>query len=171
MSAAFALEAVLVGFVLLAAGADLAWRKIPNRLILAGLCAALGLHLWHGAGAFPSAWLGGALTGLVLLLPLYLLRGMAAGDVKLMAMVGAFAGPELALRIGLATCLIGGLMALAIALYRGRLRDALHNIGFLFGALQARAPLALPPGASVGGMPYGPAIALGTMLLLAWRHG
>jgi prepilin peptidase CpaA len=168
-------DLALLVFVALAAATDLAARKIPNPLILLGLLAALGFHLAPGGSAL--AWLGGTLTGLLVFLPLYLLRGMAAGDVKLMAMAGAFTGPALALQICAATCLIGGLMALAVVLRRRRWRAAVHNLRFLLMPLLLRAlgtdvaPQPLPPGASVGAIPYGVAIALATALLLAWRHG
>lgn len=167
-------DTVLLVFVALAAVADLASRKIPNPLVLLGLLVALGVHLAPGGSAL--AWLGGALTGLLVFLPLYLLRGMAAGDVKLMAMVGAFTGPALALQICAATFLIGGLMALAAVLRRRRWRAAARNLRFLLTPLLLRAlgtdvaPQALPPGVSVGAIPYGVAIALATALLLAWRH-
>lgn len=157
-------QALLLLFVALAAATDLARRKIPNLLVLIGLGAALAISLPRGAGL---VWLAGALTGFLLFLPLYLVRGMAAGDVKLMAMVGAFAGPALALQIAFATCLIGGAMALGIVLYRGRLGDAIANVCGLLGPWLPE--LAAPaPGPSVGGMPYGVAIALGTLLLVLW---
>jgi prepilin peptidase CpaA len=162
------LETVLLCCVAVACATDLAWRKIPNMLVLSGLAAALALQ-----AATPLAWLGGALTGLLLFLPLYLLRGMAAGDVKLMAMVGAFTGPALALQAGLATLVIGGLLGLSIVLCRGRGRAALANIRTLLArglARAAGATLEQVPVASVGGMPYGVAIALGTAALLLWRH-
>lgn len=174
MSVALASDLALLGFVVLAAATDLASRKIPNPLVLLGLLAALGFHLAPGGSA--PAWLGGTLTGLLVFLPLYLLRGMAAGDVKLMAMVGAFTGPALALQICAAACIIGGLMALAVVLRRRRWRAAARNLHFLLRPLLLRAlgtevaPQPLPPGASVGAIPYGVAIALATALLLAWRH-
>jgi prepilin peptidase CpaA len=71
---------------------------------------------------------------------------MAAGDVKLMAMVGAFAGPWPALQIAVLAVLAGGVIALLMLLPR-----------------QASK-------ASVGGIPYGAAIALGTAGVVAWRH-
>ena len=82
------LEVMLICLVAQAALADLAMRKIPNVLVLSGLLLALLLHLLGGQHWAPaSVWLAGALAGFFLFLPLYLARGMAAGDVKLMAMV------------------------------------------------------------------------------------
>jgi prepilin peptidase CpaA len=169
------MDVVLIGFVSLAAITDLGSRRISNVLVLCGVLSALQLHAQQGDFASLKIWLGGMLTGFFLLLPFYLVRGMAAGDVKLMAMVGAFTGPALALQISLATFLIGGLMALVIVLAKRRLRDVLRNLHCL--ALHALrkvqgfpvAPSPLPPGASVGSMPYGLAIAVGTLLALCLR--
>lgn len=177
MSATRYLDLFLIALVLLAAVRDLMVRRISNRLVLTGLLVALLLRL---ASATPLAalldGLAGAGLALLIFLPLYLVRGMAAGDVKLMAMVGAFTGPALAFEIALATCCIGGVLALAVVLVRGRLRDTLDNLRILLRPLLMRmigVPLVPEPlaGKSVGNLPYGVAIALGTMLMLWIRHG
>ncbi|WP_295990617.1 prepilin peptidase [Rugamonas sp.] len=124
-----AMEFTLICLVAQAAVTDLAVRKIPNVLVLSGLALALLLRSPHGdLWSALLSWLGGALAGLLLFLPLYLARGMAAGDVKLMAMVGAFVGPAEALRIGLLVFLIGGAMAVLMLLHSGRLRDGWRNL-------------------------------------------
>jgi prepilin peptidase CpaA len=170
------LDLSMVALVTAAGVQDLVQRRIPNRLVGVFLLLALALHL---ASGIPYAawwsWACGAATGLLLFLPLYILRGMAGGDVKLMAGVGAFAGPALALKIGLATFCIGGVMALVMVIARGRMRDLLANLLALLrpvfmrmlGMHAVSEPL---PVASVGNMPYGLAIALGTMLMLWLGH-
>jgi prepilin peptidase CpaA len=172
-----AIEVILLCIVAQAAVTDLAVRKIPNVLVLGGLALALMLHLLAGPPwASATHWLAGILAGFFLFLPLYLLRGMAAGDVKLMAMVGAFTGPWAVCCIALLTCLFGGLMALGIMVARGRCRQGLDNMWAmskpvllrLLGVPLRRVPLA--PCASVGGMPYGVAIALGTFCFVALTH-
>jgi prepilin peptidase CpaA len=172
-----AIEVILLCIVAQAAVTDLAVRKIPNVLVLSGLALALMLHLLAGPTWAPATqWLAGTLAGFFLFLPLYLMRGMAAGDVKLMAMVGAFTGPWAACYIALLTCLFGGLMALGILVLSGRCREGLQNIWLMLKPRLMRllgVPLhrmALAPGASVGGMPYGVAIALGTACFVAWTH-
>jgi prepilin peptidase CpaA len=171
------LHLALIVVLTAASVSDLAVRRIPNTLLLAGLACAALLHL---AAPSPLAALGSALaglaTGLLLFLPLYLLGGMAAGDVKLMATVGAFSGPLLALEIGLASFCAGGLMSIAIIVVRGQVRTTLANLRSLLRPVLMRAlgvplvnePLAHP---SVGGMPYGLAIALGTFAMLWLRRG
>jgi prepilin peptidase CpaA len=172
-----AIELILICMVAQAALTDLSVRRIPNALVFSGLVLALVLHLLGGSHWTPvTHWLAGTLAGFFLFLPLYLARGMAAGDVKLMAMVGAFTGPRAALEIGLLACLIGGLMGLAMLLYSGRWRHGWRNLVALCQPLLLRMlgvpllPVPLPAGASVGNMPYGLAIALGTMGYVVWGY-
>lgn len=172
-----AIEVILICLVAQAALTDLAMRKIPNVLILSGLLLALLLHLLAGPAWAPlTQWLAGAVAGFLLFLPLYLLRGMAAGDVKLMAMVGGFTGAGAALKIAVLSYLIGGLMGLAMLLLSGRWRQGARNLALLCKPLLLRLlgvpllPVPLPPSASAGGMPYGVAVALGTIAYVAWMH-
>ena len=100
--------------VLIAAWYDWSAWRIPNRLLAASATAACMLALFAPNG--PTIWttMAGGLTGLALFLPLYLLRGMAAGDVKLMATLGLFAGPLFTIDIALLSCLAGGVWALVV---------------------------------------------------------
>jgi prepilin peptidase CpaA len=141
-------EMLLLCLVGLAAICDIASRRIPNLLVGSGLALALLLHLALG-GSLAALRLGlaGALAGGTIFLPFYLLRGMAAGDVKLMAMVGAFLGPAAAGLAALLTCIAGGGMALLV-LYASRLT-----------------------GCKAEGLPYAVAIALGTACAVAATHG
>jgi prepilin peptidase CpaA len=113
------------------------------------------------------------LLGLAIFLPFYLVRGMAAGDVKMMAVVGFFTGPTEAFQIAVFTWCAGGVMALHLILLRSRLRLALVNIGHLVSGLLTPGTklsgTALPQ--SAGSMPYGVAIAAGTIVVLVTRYG
>lgn len=171
-----AVQIAVLALVLVASVRDLADRRIPNRLLLTGLFAALLLHL---CATDPLARLGAAVAGfalgLILFLPLYCLRGMAAGDVKLMATVGAFTGPAMAFQIALATCVAGGVMCVVIIVVQGHTRAALANMRTLLRPPFMRLlgiPLVNEPltGASVGNIPYGVAIAIGTLAVLWMRH-
>ncbi|NNG24175.1 A24 family peptidase [Telluria aromaticivorans] len=166
------LDTLLLLMVAAAAINDLASRRIPNLLLLSGLVAALVLHSISpdpGAALLSSA--GGLLTGFVMFIPFYLVRGMAAGDVKMMATIGAFTGPDLALHIAILAWCAGGVMALGIVICRGRLRLAFSNLWSILRPAVLRLPAV--PGAvkeSAGSMPYGVAIAAGTIYLLLGRY-
>lgn len=178
MDAMTANKGVLLALLVLAAWHDIRHFRIPNLLTfggaLLGLAAALLLPDGRGLGWSLAGW-G---VGLLILLPLYALGAMGAGDVKLLAMAGAFAGPVGAVLIGLYTVLAGGLLALAVAVGGGRLRQALRNLRAL--VLEGAVPsvpvdseLRLKPAAGgpaleeglAGRLPYGVAILLGG---LAW---
>ena len=58
-------------------------------------------------------------AGIVLFLPFFLLRGMGAGDVKLLAALGAWLGPMQTIWLALFTSIAGGVMALVIATSTG----------------------------------------------------
>lgn len=171
-----ALELVLIVMLLLASAFDLRQRRIPNRLLAGGLLAAMVMHLASGtASALLTTYLAGFTLGLLMFLPLYLAGGMAAGDVKLMATVGAFLGPALVLQASLATYCCGGVLALLIVLFKRRSRLALANVIALLWPMLIRfqgVHMAREKGviASVGGMPYAVAISAGTFIVLYLRH-
>jgi prepilin peptidase CpaA len=73
----------------------------------------------------------GWLLGAALFMPLFALRGMGAGDVKLLAAVGAWLGPQQVIWVALITSVAGGVLALVVAVSHGYLRQALKNIYFL----------------------------------------
>ncbi|MEN2470362.1 MULTISPECIES: prepilin peptidase [Burkholderia] len=154
-----------------AASTDIATRRIPNRLVALGLGGALIAQcMLHGVLAGALGWLAGAATGFGLLLPFYLLRGMAAGDVKLMLAIGAWVGAEMTFYIVLATFIAGGIGGIAYALLRGRMRQMWANVRALIARRSQGARTDAADGpveiASVGTLPYGVAIAAGTLGML-----
>jgi len=176
MSIPLCLDLLLMLMVVLAAANDLLTRRIPNTLLLAGAFGALALHVFSDSPAdnLLRAFAGAA-TGLLVFLPLYCARGMAAGDVKLMAAAGFFSAPTEMLHLAVLTVCAGGVMALAVVIAQGRLGIAAANVSHLLRAIWMRlagVPLAPEPmpSPSVGSIPYGLAIASGTLLLLAQRH-
>ena len=173
------LAALLLGAVV----ADLRSRRIPDRLVLAGLALAFIAHaIAMGTDAMPlagRAWwapVAGLFAGFTLLMPLHLLRATGAGDVKLMAMVGAFVGAPAVLVATLYTLLAGGLLALVFMLGRGVAAQTLANVRFLLTDWALRlstgqgARLA-PLQTTAARLPYAVAIALGTGAALLWPLG
>ncbi|KQV46044.1 MULTISPECIES: prepilin peptidase [unclassified Duganella] len=173
--------ALLACLLAWAVASDVRSRRIPNQLVVLGLLAGLALQstVTPGAGLFsePFGALGllkaaaGMVLGLVLLLPMYALGAMGAGDVKLMAMLGTFLGPLDILGAGLASVLAGGMLALLVALCQGSLRKVSGNVkemvlgsvlrGMTGGSARIDAPVA-----ATGQLPYAVAIASGTVCYL-----
>lgn len=163
----------------IAVASDLHNRRIPNILVFPGILAGLALHtaIPSGAGFFNTVFGGlgfleavsGAALGLAFFLPMYALRAMGAGDVKLMAMIGAFFGSYAILRIALLTMIAGGLLAIFAALRKGTLLQVLTNIRymvthsliriFLGGNISIDKPIS-----TTGRFPYAGAIASGTII-------
>ena len=162
---------VLIGLLTIAAISDVRTGRIPNWLVFSGALYALAYNALYPV--YPRDIgilfaLGGLSVGLVALLPGYLLRVLGAGDVKLMAMVGSFIGAWAAVEAVLASLVTGGMLAIVLALYSGRLSLLLRNAVALFRGTVltfATAPggLTIQGGRSAGRMPYGLAIALGTI--------
>lgn len=95
--------------------------------------------LFRNGGLATS--LQGIGLALLVYLPLYLLRGIGAGDVKLMAALGAITGPANWLLIFVLTAVLGGIAAIVLVTVRGRLRQSVYHVALILGRLGAgRAP-------------------------------
>ena len=153
------------------ASTDITCRRIPNRVLGLSLIMSLVVQAWlHGIVLGAGNWLAGGITGFALLIPLYLMRGTSAGDVKLLLTIGAWVGPAMILYIALATFVIGGVWSIGFSLFHRRAARLFMNLqGMLTGAGRLgrnAAPSQHKPIASVGSLPYGVAIAAGTLGVL-----
>lgn len=159
--------------VLLVAAAVIDWRtyRIPNWLTAGGTVFALVCNTWIARSPLDGFLDAGAglLIGLGLLLPLHAMRAMGAGDVKLMAMVGAFLGVSGTLHAALYTFIVGGVAALGFGLFHRAFQRMLGNVRDVLHSMLASATLGLKPDArlgmtqSVGRLPYGVSICVGTI--------
>jgi prepilin peptidase CpaA len=171
--------AILLLLMAFAVRSDIRERRIPNQLVFAGMVGGIALQvlLPAGDGLFGISYgslgitgaFGGLAIGLLLLLPMYILGVLGAGDVKLLAMAGIFLGPGEIVRATLATMIAGGVLALAAACWQGALRQVIRNIGVmawnscLRGFSGGDARMVAPP-APTGKLPYAIAIAAGTTI-------
>ncbi|CAN7306376.1 MULTISPECIES: A24 family peptidase [unclassified Variovorax] len=164
---------VVVLFVLLvvASISDYRTYRIPNWLTFGGAAFAL-VYKTVIAVSPPSAFLlafGGLFLGFLMMLPLYVLGAMGAGDVKLMAMVGAFLGVHETLQAVLFAFIVGGIAALGFAFLKGKLARMLRNAKGAAYGIAASAIAGIRPEArieasqSIGKLPYGICISIGTM--------
>jgi len=141
---AVGIEFALVLAVMVATFTDLRSRRIPNWLTVSTL--VLGFVL-NALIAYPSPWDGvwlaakGFGLAFALNLVMYMLHMTGAGDVKLLAAVGAMVGFSDFLGIFLLTALIGGVLAIILMLVKGRVRQTLWNVGYMVSELMSwRAP-------------------------------
>ena len=169
-------HAALAGLLLTvfcAAWVDLRRWRIPNRLLAPSAAAALMLSAFMPGGQGLTASLLGGLVGLMVFMPLYLLKGMAAGDIKLMGVIGLYSGAALTLDIALLTALIGGLWVITLFQWQmhadpKRIRQfglCLRHRGLRATAAANTAAKAAVQNKSLL-IPYGAVIATGTVLAL-----
>jgi prepilin peptidase CpaA len=168
-----AVQILLLISCLIAAIWDVRFRRIPNWLVLASLILGFALNMFLYpvlSGLLISA--KGLGLAMLIYFPLYLIRAMGAGDVKLMAVIGSIAGAADWIGIFFCTAIIGGLAALLLLLYKRQVRSGFWNVGFLLSELfHFRAPYirrevldVKNPGALT--LPHGAVIASGVITFL-----
>jgi prepilin peptidase CpaA len=169
---------ILAGAVLLSVVAgwtDLRSRRIPNWLTVSGLVIGIAANTALGGWGGLKTSLLGAAVGLALLLPFVLLRSLGAGDWKLAGALGAFVGPGILVDLLLGSVFVAGVMAVALVIYKGRVRQTIRNIGHILISLVtfqlpgSRVSLDNPDSLKV---PYGVALALTVVLYgILWKMG
>lgn len=167
-----AVQITLLLLVCIAAAYDLRYRRIPNWLVVSGLMSAAVLQFTlHGRRGLQESALGFGLA-LLIYVPLYLLRAMGGGDLKLMAAVGALMGPEHWFSLFLVTAILGGVLAILLLIWTGRVRTGLRNVGRILASLaRGHAPYRQHPeidiaSPSAATLPHGAVIAAGAICYL-----
>ena len=127
--------------LIVAAWIDGRQLRVPNwitfPMVLAGLAFNTWLDGWWGLGG--ALW--GMTVGLVCLLPLYAVGGMGAGDVKLLAGVGAWLGASVTFWGFCVSTVVGAVMAIIMVLYRKSFRKHYENFVMIFLEwMQVRSP-------------------------------
>jgi prepilin peptidase CpaA len=162
-------DAVLVMLLLTCTYTDLSKRLIYNQVLLPVAVFGLGYALLTaGLGGLGHS-LAGLLLGFTLLLLPFCLGGLGAGDVKMLAVIGALQGPYFTWRAFLASALVGGVWALVYLARRGNLLVTLITLFLksyylLRGMPVTGATLSLNELSLKETMPYGAILAMGTML-------
>lgn len=168
MNAALLVWGLTLGFTFWAAWLDWRTRRIPNWLTVSGFVTGIGVRSvllgWYGT----LTSLEGVGLALALLLPLVLLRGLGAGDWKLMGSVGALLGPWAMLVVLFVSVLVSGLMAILTIMQAGRVFTTLRNIitvikGFFIFGWRGNPKFTIDnPGLLK--LPFGVAAALATLI-------
>ena len=166
-------KAVALAIALVACVTDIRTRRIPNILTFGAAGLAFVFHLvtegLSAGGMSVLAWL----VGILVFLPFFLVGGLGAGDVKLVAAIGAWLGsPVLTMWVALYTGIAGGLMAVIVMVVRGYAKTTFNNLRLMITSW--RLGVATVPGltleeSTAPKLAYAIPIAVGTGLTLWLR--
>ena len=164
-SASLVAGAIFTALLAAVARSDIAARRIPNALVLAlivtGAFVAISV-LRHDVGLSRAA--AGFALGLALWAPLWLIRMLGAGDVKLAAAIGTWLGPAGVLEASVLAAIAGGGLALLVLARRRRVAAVASGVALWTAALQ-RGQLTKPlVNDKSEVLPYGVALAVGGAL-------
>lgn len=150
---------------------DIKEQKIYNKILYPSLVAAILLNAYFSGFNGLKLSLLGFGTGLCILLIPYLLGGMGAGDVKLLALIGAIKGYVFVLNTAIYMALIGGVIAIIIIIFQ---KQTISFIKSLFSWLISlvcgiKYKLKFPTSCLTKKYPYGTAIVGGAMICLFFK--
>ena len=174
---------LLFALLLFSVRSDVKERKILNKVTVSFAVAGLVLNtIFNVPGGFLTG-LAGLTVGLFVFFVPYLMHGMGAGDLKLMAAVGALTNWRFVLYVALMAALSGGIIVLVYKAIQGELGTLLKNIGKMIvyrvlWLLEGLFPysrfvqerdrfLVVPSKEKSNYIPYSVAIGLGALSVLA----
>ena len=177
---------VLVVLLVLSVKYDVTERRIPNKLtfpvILWGIASA-GIFSGFNGILFS---ISGFLVGLAVFFVPFVMGGMGAGDVKLMAAVGSILGWKLTVYSALLTAIAGGIIVIGYTIYTGKFVGMIKNMGIHFIKwilyviylathsdhvyTKYKSVIVSKADEEKTYIPYGVAIAVGTLVVLAGNH-
>jgi len=166
--------AILVTLVLIAALYDVRFRLIPNWLTGIGILSGLAMNtfLYQGWPGLKLSLIGFAIAFAVNFV-MYLLHFRGAGDVKLMAAIGAMVGWQDWFAIFLFSAIVGGVISLILIVLKKRAKKTLFNVGFMLNELKSgraaymkREELDVKSDKALR-LPAGAVIAIGVVFFLA----
>jgi prepilin peptidase CpaA len=163
---------MLLVLVAIAAIYDIRFRRIPNWITLSAIPLSVLVNTSFRGWSGLLLSLCGLLLAFTVYFALYAIRAMGAGDVKLMAAIGAMVGWQNWIAIFLITAIVGGIAALVLVTWRRRLKKTLWNLAFILTELKSGRPAyhanqELDVRSSKGlGLPHGAVIAAATIIFL-----
>jgi prepilin peptidase CpaA len=169
---------IVLAAAMVAAVMDVWKFKVYNALTFPLLLTGLVYHLIAGGMQGFMGSLTGVLAGFAVLFVVYTMGGVGAGDVKLMAAVGAWLGTPLTLYVFAASALASGFYAVVLMLLAGSVRETWINLQVVLFRIMA---LGHHLGSDVRVedemkradrrrrlVPFGAMVAVGFATILAW---
>jgi prepilin peptidase CpaA len=156
--------------------------KVPNWITFPMILSGWAYSAWaaHAGGQGWYEGLGwslvGTVVGLGLLLPAYAIGGMGAGDVKLLAGVGAWMHASHTAYAFVVSALVGAVLAVLMVVYQKAWAKHSNQFWIIINEiLTIRNPdelsrIAAERKSSMLLLPYGIPIAIGTIVYFAWMH-
>ena len=157
--------------------------KVPNwitfPMIISGWIYSIAFAQAHHQMPWYEGlgWsLAGTAIGLLTLLPFYAIGGMGAGDVKLMAGIGAWVYVEQTLWAFAYTGIIGAVLAVLMVCWRGAWRKHNDQFWMILNEIMAikdpeqLSEIAAKRKPSMFLLPYGIPIAIGTIAYFIYTH-
>jgi prepilin peptidase CpaA len=151
---------------------DLKQQRIYNKVIFPSLIAVLIIHLTASGFSGLKLSIMGFTAGLAVLIIPYFLGGIGAGDVKLLATIGAIKGSSFVLNTALYMAVIGGIIAFVIIISNGALINVLKQLRIWVYSLLCgiKYKLEFPTSAFLKKYPYGVAIVGGAVICLIFKE-
>ncbi len=162
---------IIICFLGYAVLSDIRYRRIPNFLCLLILIIGITANVFAPTGEGLYLSLLGFVAGFLPILVLYILTGLGAGDVKLMAVIGSVVGFKAILLIFYYSFMISGLYAVFYLIFKGRAMDIVRYYGSFFtellhGSGQVLCKKPVKKSTKKYQMPMAPGIALATIYVL-----
>jgi len=173
---------VVTIFVIVAAYIDGKELRVPNKItypmIIAGWIYSMIAYSMAGEGWMTGlGWsLAGTAVGLATLLPAYSIGGMGAGDVKMMAAIGAWVYCETTFYAFCVSAVVGAVLAVAMILMSGSGKKHFDQFFFIFNEImtvrnpETLSTMAAERKSSMRLLPYGIPIAIGTVIYFGWMR-
>ncbi len=143
ISATFGTELIPIAIVAIvafvAAIVDVRLFKVHNRLTVPLAISGLLFHTWQAGGSGLAFSFFGLLVGFASLIVFYAMGGLGAGDVKLMAGIGAWLGAWSTLDVVLIAGVAAGIYSLVVILFAGGFRNVMLNLSILMFRVRSMA--------------------------------
>jgi prepilin peptidase CpaA len=159
---------ILIILLLICVATDVKERKIYNKVLFPTFLIAIVYHFVTSGIEGLTISLLGTLVGFFILLIPYFMGGMGAGDVKLLAVIGALKGVSFVLMTSVFMAVVGGLIGIGIILFRKGVIYRLKQIFyyFVFRKQGVESPFGFDRESLKTTFPYGVAIALGAIVAI-----
>jgi prepilin peptidase CpaA len=166
-----AFDILLIMILIICFATDVKEQKIYNKIIFPGLLGAIALNFFYFGFTGIRLSVVGFLVGFAVLIIPYLLGGMGAGDVKLLALIGAIKGSSFVLNTALYMAVIGGLMALAVIVFHKQfIKFFTDFFKWIFYSLMGiKYELVTESSPFLKKYPYGVAIVCGALICLIFK--